>query len=264
MPEPEVVETPVVPDAPASEPTTPVEPSTETPAGEPTPPATEPAPEDRQTKFQQRINRLTREKYDLQRELAAERAARTPTEPVAPAADVEPQETDFADYGSYIKALTAYTVRQEHVASAQTEHMRQQQAAEAALLEAFAPQLDAARGKYEDFDEVVSAPIFAPDTQAMLLQSPHGAEIGYYLGHHPKEAAALNQMTPVAKARQIIALEQQIGAQQTKTVSTAPAPITPVTGTATAVKDPSKMTTDEWMVWNRNRELERFKAKPLV
>jgi len=111
---------------------------------------------------------------------------------------------------------------------------------------------------------VVSAPIFAPETQVMLMQSPHGAEIGYYLGLHPDEAATLNRSTSVAKARAIIALEQKIGTQQTKTVSTAPAPITPVTGSAESVKDPSKMTTPEWMAWDKQQRLERLKTKPLV
>jgi hypothetical protein len=128
----------------------------------------------------------------------------------------------------------------------------------------FEPQITAARAKYEDFDDVVSAPIFAQDTYAMLMQSPHGAEIGYYLGLRPQEADAMNRMSPVAKARAIVALEQKIGTQQTKTVSTAPAPITPVTGAAGSVKDPDKMTTDEWMVWNRQQHLERLKTKPLV
>ena len=263
MPETEVIEEQTPTETPASEPTTTVEPSAETPTPESTPQPTEPTPEDRQTKFQRRIDKLTREKYDLQRSLDAVSAQRAPVVETLPA-DVEPQEADFADYGSYIKALTTFSVRQAQQEAVWAAQQQQQRAAEASLAAQFEPQITAARAKYEDFDDVVSAPIFAQDTQAMLMQSPHGAEIGYYLGLHPAEAAAMNAMTPVAKARAIIALEQKIGTQQTKTVSTAPAPITPVTGTAGSVKDPDKMTTDEWMVWNRQQHLERLKTKPLV
>jgi hypothetical protein len=189
-----------------------------------------------------------------------------PATPVttAPSADVEPQEAEFSDYGSYIKALTAYGVRAAQREAEQASKVNAQRAVDAALAQDFEPQLQAARAKYDDFDDVVSAPIFAPETQVMLMQSPHGAEIGYYLGLHPAEAATLNTLTPVAKARAIIALEQKMWTQQTKTVSTAPAPITPVAGSAVSVKDPSKMTTDEWMTWDRQQRLERLKAKPLV
>lgn len=262
MPETEVIEEQTPAETPASEPTTTVE-TAETPTPESTPQITEPTPEDRQTKFQRRIDKLTREKYDLQRALDAVSVQRTPVVQASPA-DVEPQEADFADYGSYIKALTTFSVRQSQQESALAVRQQQQQAAEAAIVAQFEPQITAARAKYEDFDDVVSAPIFAQDTQAMLMQSPHGAEIGYYLGLRPQEADAMNRMSPVAKARAIIALEQKIGTQQTKTVSTAPAPITPVSGSAGSVKDPDKMTTDEWMAWNRQQHLERLKTKPLV
>lgn len=266
MPETEVIETTTPTETLVIEPTTPVEASTETPVAEIPPQTPEPTPEDRQTRFQRRIDALTRKNADLQRTLEVERTGRSSVTPASPApsADVEPQEAEFADYGSYIKALTTHAVKQSQCEVAQAAHSRAQQDADAALADAFEPQLHAARTKYEDFDEVVSAPIFAPETQAMLMQSPHGAEIGYYLGLHPAEAATLNHLTPVAKARAIVALEQQIGTKQTKTVSTAPAPITPVTGSAESVKDPSKMTTPEWMAWDKQQRLERLKTKPLV
>ena len=262
MPEIEVIETQVETEPTTTETTPPVE-TAETPTPESTPQPTEPTPEDRQTKFQRRIDKLTREKHDLQRALDAVSVQRAPVVE-APPVDVEPQEADFADYGSYIKAFTTYAVQKAQREEAQIAQIQERQAADARIANAFEPQLEAARMKYEDFDDVVSAPIFAQDTQAMLMQSPHGAEIGYYLGLRPTEAAAINAMTPVAKARAIIALEQKIGSQQTKTVSTAPAPITPVTGAAGSVKDPDKMTTDEWMAWNRQQHLERLKTKPLV
>ncbi len=258
MPETEVIEPTII------EPTTTVEPATETPPIETPPQTTEPTPEDRQTKFQRRIDKLTREKYDLQRTLDAERGGRAPAAPAAPVvtADVEPQEADFADYGSYIKALTTHAVQKSQREAVQSARIQAQQEADTALADAFEPQLHAARAKYEDFDEVVSQPLFTPETQATLMQSPHGAEIGYYLGLHPKETMALNRMTPVALARAVIALEQQIGTKLTKTVSTAPIPITPVTGSAVSVKDPTKMTTSEWMAWEKQQRLERLKTKP--
>lgn len=266
MSDTEVIETPTTMESATPETTPPVEPSTETPTPESTPQTTEPTPEDRQTRFQRRIDALTRKNADLQRTLDAERAGRPTAIPPTPAqsATVEPQEADFTDYGSYIKALTAHAVRQSQQDAAHAARVQAQHDADTALADAFEPQLRAARAKYEDFDEVVSAPIFAPEMQAMLMQSPRGAEIGYYLGLHPDEAATLNRLTPVAKARAIIALEQKIGTQQTKTVSTAPAPITPVTGSAESVKDPEKMTSDEWHAWHRQQRLERLKGKSLV
>lgn len=238
-----------------------------TPAAEPTPtPEVSPPPtpeESRGSRLQRRINQLTRKNYDLERQLASVVTPPAPTPAVA--TNQKPQEGEFADYGQYVEALTDWKVRQVRAEDAREARTQHEQDRLDGLSRDFAPQMEAARAKYDDFDDVVSQPIYTPLAQELLWQSPQGAEIAYYLGTHPQEAATLNAMAPMAAARRIVALEAQVQQATTpaKTVSAAPAPIQPVSGTPAAVKDPEKMTTDEWMAWEKQQRMERLRSRPL-
>lgn len=228
-----------------------------------TPPVAEGDPllaeEAKQTRFQRRIDQLTRKNADLQRELDVRSRPTEPAVPVTP--DHEPQETDFTDYGQYLKALTKYEIRQGQAESARETATRHHQEQFNELSRNFEPQLQSARVKYEDFDEVVAQPIYSSATQEILLQSPQGAEIAYFLGTNPHEALKLNQLSPVAIAREIVKMETRFS-MQPKTVSAAPAPITPITGSTPVTKDPKNMTTEEWMTWDKQQKIERLKVKP--
>lgn len=244
-----VVETPATPEPEAA-------PTIATPA---TDGESAPIEEPKQTRFQRRIDQLTRKVHDLERALAS---TTRPAEPAVPSApDQEPQEGDFADYGQYLKALARHEVRQQQAEVLREAVTQQQQEQIAELSRNFEPQLQAARAKYEDFDEVIAQPLFSPITQEMLFQSPQGAEIAYFLGTNPQEAHRLNTLPPLVAAREMVKLEGRF-AVQPKTVSSAPAPFTPLTGSAPAVQDPSKMTTEEWMAHEKQQRIERLKAKP--
>jgi len=249
-------------DAPTEPVTTPEPTSGEPDATPAVTPETEGEPavadEPKQTRFQRRINQMTRQIHDLERKL--EGTTRPAESAVSLTPEQEPQEANFADYGQYLKALTRYEIRQGQAEVTREASTRQQQAQMAELSRAFEPQIQAARTKYEDFDEVVAQPIFSSTTQEMLLHSPQGAEIAYFLGTNPHEALKLNGLSPVVAAREMIKLESRF-ALQPKTVSGAPAPITPLSGTAPAIKDPEKMSTDEWMAHERQQRIERLKAK---
>jgi hypothetical protein len=265
MPDEPVVQTP---DAP-TEPETTTAPT----QGEPeAAPATIPAPEGksaisdetRHRSAQERINKAVLKQREAEREADYWKAKATSqsAEPVATiASDREPQEAEFADYGQYLKALTKWEIRQDRADAARAALTQQQQDYQAELSRAFTPQLQTARAKYDDFDEVVAQPIFSSTTQDLLFHSPQGAEIAYFLGTNPQEALRLNELSPVAAAREIIKLEARF-VMQPKTVSSAPAPITPVTGTAPALKDEDTMTTDEWMAHERQKRIAKLKASP--
>ena len=63
----------------------------------------------------------------------------------------------------------------------------------------WAKRLDAARQVHADFDEVTDAEIpLTPAMEQWLLASPHGAELAYWLGKHPKEAQMIAELNPVA------------------------------------------------------------------
>ena len=246
-------------------------PPAEAPSAPPVEPAVEPAapiPPETPEQIQERKHRSAQRRIDEMtvRLRAVERdaeywkgkATAPPTpEPTGALPTGEPQESQFETYGQYVKALARYEVQQERATEATriaTEKVNEatRVAAEKAneetqrVITAFEPQIAKARAKYDDFDEVVGAPLFGPMTQQMLLQSPQGAEIGYYLGKHPEEAAGLNRLQSVDLMRAIVKLEQRFEATPPKTISQATAPITPVGGAGAVTLDPTKMSAKDY------------------
>lgn len=118
--------------------------------------------------------------------------------------------------------------------------------------------------KYEDFEEVVGSDdvkitvamrdaIFALDDQELQ------AEVSYYLGKNPKEAARIAKLPPVRQIAEIGKLEVKVSSQPTPTKrpSAAPAPIAPVGGSNT---NTNTLTGNESMkdfIAKRNRQLGR-------
>lgn len=259
---------PTIVEAPPVEPTEPLVTPPVAPVVE-TPPVEETPEQKRHRSAQERINKAVRgqreaerERDRVTRELEAERSGK----PIVTAA--EPKPDDFATTEEYVKAAAKWEAKQEiqrarEIEAHETRTRQATQAHEEALTR-FEPLVEKARVKYEDFDEVTSAPLYGPQTQQLLYQSPQGAEIAYYLGTHPQEADKMNRMSLVEAARTIVKLESRFDAPQPKSVSSAPPPITPVTGNVPTAKDPDKMTTAEWMAWNKQQRLEQLKANPFA
>jgi hypothetical protein len=89
--------------------------------------------------------------------------------------------------------------------------------------------------------------------------------VAYYLGL-PENRLAADQIRGLPSELQpyeLGKLETQIMmARKTKKVSTTPEPITPVgMSSGGAQEDPSKMTTAEWMAWDRKRTMDKLKEK---
>lgn len=238
---------PVTPpiEAPLTEPgpgeTQPVEPIT------PTEPPSEEGEQFRRTAFQKRINELTREKYDLRREIDRLKAGGTPpvvSPPTTPAG--EPRVEDYDTTEAYIKALALHSVAQAREIDREERRQQAVLAQQQTEMEKFVPQVEAARTKYTDFDDVTSAPIYGPLAQSLLYGSVHGAEIAYYLGTHPQELERLNGANLMEAARLIVKLETRFEPLIQRTVSGAPAPIIPVKGAAPVTMDPSKMTAQQY------------------
>lgn len=199
--------------------------------------------------FQRRINELTKQKHDALRELEymrAQAARTTPPQPTAPTPTSKPRADDFETTEGYVDALTDWKVGQALQSQREDEEASREAEATRATLRQFTPQLDAARAKYEDFDEVTSAPIYAAHVQQAFLESPHGADVAYYLGTHPGELERINAMRPAEALRAIVKLEPRFESVQPKTVSKAPPPITPVQGSVRVGQDTSKMTAQEY------------------
>jgi hypothetical protein len=98
-----------------------------------------------------------------------------------------------------------------------------------------------------------------------ILNSDTGPELAYFLGlpENRDTALKIQSLSPDRQYYEMGKLETKIAlAQKTKKVPSAPPPISPVgmSGTGGEV-DPSKMSTAEWMAWDKQKTLDKLKAK---
>jgi hypothetical protein len=206
--------------------------------------------------------RLAREqrKWEREQRLATDAAKAAP----AVAADpVKPEQ--FADTDAYVEALATQKAQQ-----LLAEQQRQKQQLE--VLSGYHEREEAAREKYEDFEQVAYNPkLPITDVMAQTIQaSDNGPDVAYYLGANPKEAARISTLPPFLQAKEIGRLEAKIASEPvTKHISRAPAPISPVTprnggSTSFDTTDPRSiktMSTSQWIEAERLRQLKKQESK---
>lgn len=195
--------------------------------------------------------RLAREQRKWEREQAAKQAeAQTLRAPVA--------EVDGEDP---VLQKAAEIVAQREAAKQQAQ-----------IMEAYAESEEAARDKYDDFDQVARNPN-VPITEVMaeaIYASDVGPEVAYYLGSNVKEAARISKLSPFLQAKEIGKIEAKLASEPpVKKTTSAPPPISPVTARSTGAPaldttDPrsiKNMTTSQWIEAERARQMKQWEAK---
>lgn len=210
---------------------------------------------ERRRQAKERSERELREaenaRQEAERKLKAAQEAASKLQP--------PKQDDFDSFDEYQAQLSAYhsmrmldsreAQRLEAEAAASFERakrLREQQQQEDA--EAWRTQVAEARGRYADFDQVAmreDLPI-SPELGRVIQGSDVAADIAYHLGKNPEVAKSLSQMGQIEQARAIGRLEAALSAPKPKTISNAPEPINPAKGGGSAVRDPSRMSLDEY------------------
>lgn len=205
--------------------------------------------------FQRRIDKLVREKAELERQLA-EKPAVQPEKPaevpvVKPAG--EPKLESFDSYDAYVAALTDWKVEQKFAAREQAEAKAKADAEAAARVQSLQQKAEAVRAKHDDFDEVIDGAPMSAVMRDFFLESEHAAEIMYALGSDRAEALRIAQLPPIAQIKALAALEGKFApapeAPKPKATK-APEPIRPV-GTAAAPVTAFKadMSFEEYKRW---------------
>lgn len=200
--------------------------------------------------------RLAREQRKWEREQQAKQApAPMPTE--APSAD---QFESPQAYAEFIRAEAERLVQH-----------REAQKQQAEIMEVYHDREEEARSKYDDFDQVAYNPNL-PITDAMaetIRASDIGPDLAYHLGQHPKEAERIARLSPLHQARELGKIEAKLAAEPPqKKISSAPAPISPVTARATNpgvtdTTDPratKSMSDSEWIEAERRRQIAKMQA----
>lgn len=211
------------------------------------------------TGVQKRINQLTGRMRQAEREAdywrgVAEGRNAQPSgqqEPAQPRKKLDPN--DFNSDAEYLEA-----VAEQHKKELRAEIERErQQDAERERQAAIAKSAEAARKKYNDFDEVALDPTL-PVTQHMY-DAAIGENLGdvlYHLGKNPAEARRISQLSTTQQVKEIGKIEARLTAQPaTKRTTNAPTPPPKVGGGgSTPEKDVFKLPREErFAKWEAER-----------
>ena len=202
--------------------------------------------------------RLAREQRKWERE-----QARRPQEPATPAP--APSLEQFESVDQYAEALAAQKA-EELLAKREADRARMD------TLEAYHDREEAARGKYDDFEQVAYNPNL-PITTVMaetIQTSDIGPDLAYYLGTNPKEADRISRLSPYMQAKEIGKIEAKLSDNPpVKKTTSAPPPIAPISGRGTGAPaydttDPrsiKNMSTSEWIEAERQRQIRKLEAQ---
>jgi hypothetical protein len=181
------------------------------------------------------------ERYAQELRAKAEQGA-DPAKKTEPATSSNrPKLDDFESYDEYVDKLTDWKIEQREAARQKQEAELHQKAAQQTRAESWNEKVEAARDKYEDFDDVIES-ITTPITPAMqeaIMESGIGTDIAYHLAQHPKEIQRIAKLSPMQAAIEIGKLEAKLTAPVEKkkpAVSKAPEPIKPVGAKASTAK----------------------------
>lgn len=109
----------------------------------------------------------------------------------------------------------------------------------------------------EKFDKIYTLPVRA-DIVEEIIPSENGLEVAEYLADNPQELQKLNTLTGSAVYRELGKIEARLMVpkeqRQTKKLSTAPEPITPITQGKSTIKKPEEEMTVEEFIQHRNRK----------
>lgn len=207
---------------------------------------------------QRRINELTRARYEAQRERDAMRQELESLRQQVEYSRQPPPPDPNDDPIAYVRHLAQEEARQFVNAERGQWQQQQEQARFQSIANEYAQREQAYAASHADYSEAVDTfvQIIGPDPvlAEVLMTSEHGPQVAHYLGTHVDEAVKVAQMPPHLRIAHVARLEARLSAPKPKPVTAAPAPAPTVGGGSVASKDPSRMSTEEWMAWRNSQQ----------
>lgn len=209
----------------------------------------EPVPA-KKSKFQKRIEKITadlRSQLDASQKRIAELEGKKPEE-AKPEENPRPKRDDFKSNEEYEDALLAWGTER----ALSEKAMREAQESETKRLQTnydnYRAQVEELKEEHDDWDEVVGQDIpMHTGVQLAIMEQENGARVTYYLGTHPEYADKLFKMSPLSAVMEVGRLSAKLAAESGKPGSTVtrgasttqprpkvPAPIRPVSSSATS------------------------------
>ncbi len=224
-----------------------------------------------------RIDELTREKYDAQRERDywREQAIRNQRQPEQrqeqasqqhEASDKPTMEQHGFDVAAYTEALYEWHKQQDAKSAQKAKEAESEQERAKRYLES----VQAFAETHPDFYEVFHGGLPVSESMAQAItETDNPAAIAYYLGQNPEEAARIAAMSPTGASRAIGRIEAKLESQaapvavdtarqpETKTVTKAPPPVTTLSGAPPVVKDLTEMSMADYDAQRRKERKAR-------
>ena len=206
---------------------------------------------------QERINEITYKMREEEREkeywknLAL--GEKEPPEPAPPKPSTEgrPSQTNYESVEEYEDALFDW---RDAKRNSETLAKTQEEEKKEALSE-FNKNAAKLRAEHEDFDEVINAPVFTDPMKDALFASENGPLVAYHIAKNREVADKIKTLPPERQIYEMGKLEERlILAQKTIKTTAAPEPIDPVGITGAPEINPSDLSTDKWMEWNRTSD----------
>jgi hypothetical protein len=211
--------------------------------------------------LKKRFSALTTEIRELRAELAAKPGKSETGVATLPKVDAvadpgKPVAANFDTYEEYVEALTDWKIEQRDVLKAAVD-------AKANQASVVKTQVEAARARHDDYDQVVTDQVeITPAMAEVLVGSDHGAEIAYFLGSNPDQAARIAKLSPARAGAELAKIEASLNLSSTSTTTkaaTSKAPTPPITlkgagGGTDAEPDPKDF--KKWNQW-MDREAKR-------
>jgi hypothetical protein len=179
--------------------------------------------------FQERIDQLTREKYEERRRAEA-LEARLAEQLADPEKKAAPETPDL----DKLVAERAAELRRTEQFNAKCDEI-----------------YSSGKSEFADFDDTLgNFKLLGGLSQPLLeavTQLPDAHKVLHHLGSNMDEAARILSLAPVPMALELAKLSQS--APKPKPVSKAPPPIKPIDGQPTGTKSPEDMSMEEWVEW---------------
>jgi len=181
--------------------------------------------------FQKKIDRLIKEAA-LERERAdkAEQRAKEleskngKSEETAVDPNAKPNQDNYKTFDEYLEALTDWKVEQKLRADAEAAEREAEVEQAKESWETYEGRINAAREKYDDYDETVDiktpwnlehpSKLEIASSEAFrvaVVEDENAAEILYHYGKHPDELMALGALSPAQVVKAIARLSDKLG-----------------------------------------------------
>ena len=222
-----------------------------------------PQPAKKKGGFQKRIDKLTREKAELE----AKVASLTTPKKDEPAEEAAPDPLFFESQADYIAALVKFETKKakeeakaEIVAEAKKEAEKKEVEAKTSTWQT---RVQDAHKAHPDLAELLEQDLpVSPMVNDVLIESEIGGELLYYLASNPDELAEISKKGPIAAAKALGLIEDRLLKTAEKKpeppavkVTQAKRPITPITGGkgSGGVKSPDDMSLEEYRAWRESQ-----------